>query len=183
MKIDILDSDLISDYITLLMRWNQIHKLTNYRTDRAVKENILDSIYPIKFLDSNIKTALDIGSGAGFPAIFLAMSMPDVEFTLLEPLIKKFSFLSFIVSELELKNIKVLKNRVEELEDMKFDLITSRAVSDTQKMIELSKPLIDKSSTILLYKGSSEESLDITHRRYKNQNRTYLLIKGEECLN
>lgn len=177
-----LDIELVDSYIELLLKWNQTHKLTNYKDKKAILENIEDSIYPVKFLNQDIKNCVDIGSGAGFPAIFLAMALPNVDFTLLEPLGKKFSFLSFVSSELNLKNIKVLKIRVEDLKGEKFDLVTSRAVDETNTMLRLSSHIVHKDSQIVLYKGSSEKHLNLDAIKIKNANRIYLIIKGDKCL-
>jgi 16S rRNA (guanine527-N7)-methyltransferase len=167
-------------YISELLKWNSVHKLTNYKNRKTILENIEDSIKPIEYLElSKVKSAVDIGSGAGFPAIFLAMKLENIEFTLLEPLGKKFSFLNYIATKLKLKNVRVLKKRVEELRDEKFDLITSRAVTDTKSILELSKHLTKPSSQILLYKGSSvQNELDknIECKIYTEANRNYLII-------
>lgn len=177
-----LNQEKIDLYISLLLKWNRVHKLTNYTDEKAIKDNILDSVYPVKYLNKNIKTVLDIGSGAGFPAIFLALAMPEVSFTLLEPLGKKFSFLNIVKLNLKLDNLRVLKSRVEELESEHFDLITSRAVTDTKSLIKLSKNLIDENTSLLLYKGENESDLDIPCQMINENGRFYIILEGKECL-
>ncbi len=179
MQIDKYKKDL---YIKYLLEWNKIHKLTNYKTKIEIEENIFDSIYPIKFLPE-IKTVLDVGSGAGFPAIFLAIAMPNVKFILVEPLGKKYSFLNFIKCELELNNVEVKKVRVENLESKKFDLITSRAVADAKILLNLVKNFIGDNTTLLFYKGElSQNEINFQMQKIKRDRRVYLIIKGKDVI-
>ncbi|HOI83237.1 MAG TPA: class I SAM-dependent methyltransferase, partial [Campylobacterales bacterium] len=88
-------------FCELLRTWNKTHSLTSMRRDEEFNDAILDSVYPLTFLQ-DFKSALDIGSGAGFPAIPLAILKSDANFTLCEPLSKKYAFLQFAKLELEL---------------------------------------------------------------------------------
>ncbi len=177
MQIDKTKTDL---YINYLLEWNKIHKLTNYNNKQDIEENIYDSIYPLKFLPE-FKSVLDVGSGAGFPALFLAILMPKVKFVLVEPLIKKYSFLNFIKVALELDNVEIKKARVEELEAKKFDLITSRAVADTKVLINLVKKFIGENTTLLFYKGAlADNEIDLKAQKIKRDKRVYLIIKGKD---
>lgn len=176
-----LEQKLIDEFIQYLESWNRVHKLTNYKSRKDIYRNIEDSLTPLEFLKlEKIESALDIGSGAGFPAIFLALALPNVQFRLCEPLIKKFSFLSFIKVKLKLNNVTIEKIRVQDLESLGFDLITSRAVTDTKTLLKLAKSHIKPQSQILLYKGSSEE-VDENFESFRVGNRTYLKIEGAKC--
>lgn len=166
-----------------LLEWNKIHNLTGAKTKEEVLKNIEDSIYPVKFLPKNIKNAMDIGTGAGFPGLILAFYLEDTNFLLVEPRKKRAAFLNYIISSLNLKNIKVEDKRVEEISPQKFDLITSRAVAKTDTLLKLSKPFIDKNTILLFYKGeeAEEEVKDIKNFNYdiiNNGKRKYLIIKG-----
>lgn len=175
-----IDKNKIDLYIKYLLDWNRVHKLTNYKNRKDIEANIYDSIYPIKFLPE-VKSVLDVGSGAGFPAIFLAMAMPKTKFVLVEPLVKKYSFLNFIKCELELDNVEVKKARVENLDSKKFDLITSRAVADTKILLNLVKKFIKDDTTLLFYKGGSVDSeVDFKAQKIKRDKRVYLIIKGKD---
>ena len=128
------------------------------------------------------KTLLDIGTGAGFPGMILAMALPDVKVTLVEPLKKRVSFLQFIKADLDLDNVRVVNKRVEDMDVEIFDIVTSRAVTDTNMLLELSKDFRDENSKLLFYKGQrvyDEVSNDLNHKVIKTQNRHYLLI-GED---
>jgi 16S rRNA (guanine527-N7)-methyltransferase len=164
-----------------LMNWNRIHNLTGAKTYEAIEDQIFDSIYPLTFLPKQ-KNLLDIGTGAGFPGMILGIAMPNTECTLCEPLQKRAAFLKFIVRELELTNVTVEASRVEDLEVKPYDLITSRAVTDTQTLIEWSRPFIGENTQMLFYKGEQvfEEIKGLEYSKYelisRNQ-RNYLWIK------
>ena len=122
---------------------------------------------------------LDIGTGAGFPGMILAIGMPDTQVTLVEPLAKRASFLQFVKADLNLKNVKVVKKRVEDMDSEIFNIITSRAVTDTQMLLKISKEFRDKNSLLLFYKGEKvydEVDSSLKHKIIKTDNRHYLLI-------
>ncbi len=172
------DCEMFAD---ILLQYNKTHNISGVKNHQEVIENILDSIYPIKSLNiENIKTAVDVGSGAGFPGLVLAMYLPMIEFTLFEPILKKSAFLHLAKSRLKLKNVKVVSDRIEKSRYFPADLITSRAVSDTKMLIKLTKNFITPSSIMLLYKGSDVEYELSGIKNYdiiKNKKIKYLILK------
>lgn len=107
------------------------------------------------------------------------MGLPETEVTLVEPLAKRASFLQFIKADLNLENVRVIKKRVEEMQSEIFDVVTSRAVTDTDMLLKISENFRDKNSKLLFYKGErvyDELSKDIKHKVIKMKNRHYLLI-------
>ena len=173
--------DNIAKYKEHLLRWNKIHNLTGAKDEKTVDEFIYDAVFPVSFLPK-CKNLLDIGTGAGFPGLILAMALPKTEVTLVEPIAKRASFLQFIKADLGLANVRVVKKRVEEMPSEIFDLVTSRAVTDTEMLLKLSENFRDKNSKLLFYKGErvyDEVSKNIKHRVIKTKNRHYLLI-GED---
>jgi 16S rRNA (guanine527-N7)-methyltransferase len=169
-------------FCELLRLWNKTHSLTTLRTDEEFTEAIVDSVYPLRFL-GEFESVLDIGSGAGFPAIPLAIIKKDTHFTLCEPLSKKYAFLQFAKIELELSNVTVKKNRVEELEASEFGLITSRAVANSETLINISSDLLAKNGRWLFYKGerSSTEIEGDNVEIYTKNRRHYILIRKKSC--
>ena len=167
-------------FCELLRSWNKTHSLTSMRKDEEFNDAILDSVYPLTFLN-DFKSVLDIGSGAGFPAMPLAILKSDANFTLCEPLSKKYAFLQFAKLELELNNVTVKKNRVEELEGSEFEMISSRAVANSQVLIELSSPLLKIGGNWLFYKGerSAAEIEGKNVQIYTKNRRHYVLIRKE----
>jgi 16S rRNA (guanine527-N7)-methyltransferase len=169
----------IAQYKALLEKWNKIHNLTGAKTLQQVDQFILDAFIPITFLPSVTK-AMDIGTGAGFPGMILAIALPQTHFTLVEPLSKRASFLQFVKADLGLSNVDVKALRVEQLSSEPYDLITSRAVTDTEMLLKLSKPFCSEGSLLLFYKGEKvydeiDETLD--YQIIEAENRHYLLIK------
>lgn len=169
------------EFCSLILRYNKVHNITGAKNKRAVMENIDDSLFPITFLSSKeIKNAIDIGTGAGFPGLILAMALPDVQITLFEPITKKSSFLVLAKSTLGLENVCVVNKRVEETKAFQVDLVTSRAVTDTKMLIKLCEDYLYKESKLLFYKGervSTEIQGLQGYEIYKKDRRNYLYIK------
>lgn len=168
-------------FATELLRWNKTHSLTAIRDKEGVMQNIKDSIYPLGFVD-DFGSCLDIGSGAGFPAIPLAIVKERVEFYLAEPNIKKCGFLNYIKAELGLDNVKILNCRVEDAPIKRVDLISSRAVSRVDILLELAAHIETKA--LLFYKGSKvAEEMEQTSGFTIKQNREirYLYKRLEAC--
>lgn len=171
----------IQKYKEHLFKWNKIHNLTGAKDENTIDEFIYDAIYPISFLPKT-KNLLDIGTGAGFPGMILAIGLPDTQVTLVEPLAKRASFLQFVKADLGLDNVKVVKKRVENMDSEIFELVTSRAVTDTNMLLKLSENFRDENSKLLFYKGErvyDEVSPELKHKVIKTENRHYLLI-GED---
>ncbi|MDA7816990.1 16S rRNA (guanine(527)-N(7))-methyltransferase RsmG [Sulfurimonas sp.] len=171
----------IQKYKELLFKWNKIHNLTGAKDEQTIDEFIYDAVFPVSFLPK-VKNLLDIGTGAGFPGMILAIGLPDTQVTLVEPLAKRASFLQFVKADLGLKNVKVVKKRVEEMEPEIFDMVTSRAVTETDMLLKLSENFRDEKSKLLFYKGENvynEVSSELPYKIIKTKNRHYLLI-GED---
>ena len=183
-----LNGDMIEKlelFASLLHEWNQIHNLTGAKTVEAIYDNIVDSLYPLNFIKKP-KTLLDVGTGAGFPGLVLAIALPETEVVLAEPLKKRVSFLKYAGIDLGLKNVKVEGKRVEFVEHEAFDLISSRAVTNTKLLLELTENISDAQTEYLFYKGSRvfDEIEDVQHQLdydivQKNQ-RNYLYIKAQK---
>lgn len=98
----------------------------------------------------------DIGSGAGLPGLVLALSRPDLRLTLVEPLLRRSTFLDEAVSELALDNVEVVRARAEELHGRRdFQVVTARAVAPLDRLLAWSMPLVRKGGALLAMKGSS----------------------------
>lgn len=174
----------VAKYKEHLLKWNKIHNLTGAKDERTLDDFIVDALYPLSFLPK-VNSLMDIGTGAGFPGMILALALPETHVTLVEPLAKRASFLQFIKADLNLLNVTVVKKRVEDMEAKVFDLITSRAVTDTQMLLELSKNHRDPYTKLFFYKGEKvfDELQDVPHNLQHKvievQNRHYLLL-GEQ---
>ncbi len=172
-------------YIELLQQWGRVHNLTASLHPKQIKENIIDSIYPLKFLEKS-NSLLDVGTGAGYPGMLLAIAQPDVKVYLSEPRIKRVAFLNFVKNALKLDNVTVIKQRVENIKDLKVDLITSRAVTNTALLLDLTKDISTLQTSYLFYKGSlcEEEIVQAKIDNYEiisvGEYRNYLYMKGKK---
>ncbi|KIM03431.1 MAG: 16S rRNA methyltransferase [Sulfurovum sp. AS07-7] len=176
--------DNLEKFSDILLEWNKIHNLTGAKDKKSVYENIIDAIYPVSFIDFP-KSILDVGTGAGFPGLVLAIVKEESHFTLCEPLKKRAAFLRFVVTMLGLSNVTIIAKRVEELGDICFDLITSRAVTNTKLLLNITKDQRNADTKYLLYKGSHvfDEIEDISDCELKydiftKNKRNYLYIKS-----
>ena len=167
-----------------LHKWNRVHNLTGAKDEHTLDAFIYDAIFPLSFLPQ-VDSLMDIGTGAGFPGMILAFGLPNTEVTLVEPLTKRASFLQFIKADLGLDNVTVVKKRVEQMEPKRFDIVTSRAVTDTKMLLKLSQDFRDAKSMLLFYKGEKvfDEVQDIpknTHHKIIETNNRHYLLLGEE---
>ncbi|MGP1359531.1 16S rRNA (guanine(527)-N(7))-methyltransferase RsmG [Campylobacter sp.] len=165
----------IKIYAQIFTKFNAVHSLSNYKD---IGEQVLDSIEPLEIFDLSAKTAIDVGSGAGFPAIFLALAMPQTKWHLFEPIAKKSSFLSYAKIELGLENLEVHSQKIELTDKFTADLITSRALSKTKELIRICDGFYDEKTKFLIYKGSSvmEEISGIDAQIYNEKNRNYIFF-------
>jgi 16S rRNA (guanine527-N7)-methyltransferase len=98
----------------------------------------------------------DIGSGAGLPGIVLAISRPDLRITLVEPLLRRTTFLEAVVRALGLSNVEVVRARAEELHGKReFSVVTSRAVAPLDRLLAWSMPLVRQGGELVAMKGAS----------------------------
>lgn len=161
-------TDKCETFIKLLQQWGKVHNLSGSLDRGSIEANIEDSIYPLGFVE-DFGSFLDVGTGAGFPGLIIAMARPEVVGYLIEPRAKRGAFLHFVKSTLKLDNLTILQKRVEDVNlDIEIDLITSRAVTNTKLLLDITKHLSNKNTKYLFYKGSIVES-EIEGLGIKNQ--------------
>ena len=101
-------------------------------------------------------TVCDLGSGAGLPGLVLAIARPDLRVTLVEPLLRRTSFLEEVVADLGLDTVAVVRARAEELHGgPRYDIVTSRAVAPLGKLLRWSMPMVALDGALVAMKGSS----------------------------
>lgn len=172
--------DKCETYTKMLLNYTKTHNITALKNSHEVYENIVDAVYPLRYLKAKPKCVADIGSGAGFPGLLMALFMKDVEFYLYEPLKKKSAFLHLAKAELKCKNVHIKNQRIEDEKDMIYDLVVSRAVTKTELLLDLSKNITDEKTTYLLFKGSNledEKYKNFHHEIFEKGSRKYLFIK------
>ena len=141
------------DYIALIEKWNRVYNLTAIREpEKMVSHHLLDSLAVAPHLRAT--RLLDVGSGAGLPGIPLALANPDTHVTLLDSNHKKTAFLNQAVIELKLKNAEVCSERVESWQTQnRFDVIISRAFSDMDEFVRITRHLLAPGGMFAAMKG------------------------------
>lgn len=143
--IGLLSSRLLR-YIELIAKWNSTHNLTSVRNPESmITRHMLDSLVILPHVSG--PAIVDVGSGAGFPGIPVALARPEWQVTLVESNQKKAAFLLQAVLELGLPNISVKQGRVEKIKlGNKVDTVVSRAFSSLERFMSLSKHLSENDS-------------------------------------
>lgn len=156
-------------YYKKLIAVNQVMNLTAITEKEEVyRKHFLDSLEIIRVLKNKEEyTLCDVGSGAGFPSIPLAIVQSGVQVTIIDALNKRISFLKELSTELGLTNVCAIHARAEDYAKVKrefFDVVTARAVAKLNVLAELCLPLIKLGGLFLAMKGSSgeEELLEAT---------------------
>ncbi|MCI0468563.1 MAG: 16S rRNA (guanine(527)-N(7))-methyltransferase RsmG [Nitrospirae bacterium] len=162
-QLDIELSDLMIDsfiiYLQTLKKWNRAYNLTALNSDRdIIIKHFVDSLLYLTAIPDSVKYICDIGSGAGFPGIPIAMARPELHVALIEPSRKKASFLRHIKRTLLLKNIEVLESRVEDVKERLFDIVVTRALFSVKELIQRASHVLRHGGFFILSKGQRYES-------------------------
>jgi len=121
-------------------------------------KHILDSIYFAKFLNVDFEIGIDVGTGGGFPGVILALMYPDKMFYLIDSIKKKCEHVSHFIDELEITNAKVINDRVENIKNLKADIIFSRGVGKVVDIIKWTNNVSHETTAYLFYKGEDIET-------------------------
>ena len=145
-------------YLNMLKEWNSLFNLTAIVDDeQIVEKHFLDSLIPLKYVSLIDKKVIDIGTGAGFPGMAIAIALPEVKMTLLEPNNKKIRFLTAVKDKLQLKNATIISGRAETENELRerYDVAIARAVKQLNILLELSTPLLKVKGFFIAMKSSS----------------------------
>lgn len=147
-------SEALLGFIDLLIAWNRAYNLTGTSDPREILyRHILDSLSILPWLQG--ERALDIGTGAGFPGVPLAICAPEREFHLLDSNGKKMRFLFEVKTRLRLANLTLIHGRAEEYRfEQGFDTVLSRAVASLGDLVRLGGPLLAPGGCMLAMKGN-----------------------------
>ena len=139
--------------LALLEHWNRKTNLTAISDPaKMVAGHLLDSLAVRPFVRG--PRILDIGTGAGFPGLPLAVVFPDWQFTLLDSNGKKVAFVRHACGELQLDNVTAVKARAEDYDPgTGFDTVVARALATLPRLIELSARLVGEDGQLLALKG------------------------------
>lgn len=169
-------------FVALLREWNAKMNLVSKNSLEDVwVRHVLDSLQLIKYIPENVQTLLDIGSGAGFPALVLAIAMqekmPTAKCQLVESITKKTVYLNDVKNRIGLNNVQIINSRVENLKVKNVDIVTARAVAALDVLCEYVYAMATKNTRMLFLKGCSYEQEVVAAKQkwhfdlkvYKNQ--------------
>lgn len=141
--------DQLLAYLDLIARWNRVYNLTAVREPAdMLRQHLLDCLAVVKPLaavadarpaGSRPWRVLDVGSGAGLPGIVLAIARPDWQITCVDTVAKKATFIRQVGAELGLSHLQAVHQRVEDMREPPYDLITSRAFASLADFVALTR--------------------------------------------
>ncbi|MEE6281682.1 16S rRNA (guanine(527)-N(7))-methyltransferase RsmG [Georgenia sp. MJ170] len=121
---------------------------------RLWTRHLLNATAVVPFIPEGVTEFADIGSGAGFPGVIVALMRPDLRVHLIEPMDRRVTWLTDVVAELDLDNVRVHRARAEELHgEEAFEVVTARAVASLKKLIPWTVPLLVPGGRLVALKG------------------------------
>lgn len=177
--------EMFASYMDGILDWNKKINLTAIKDkDEFIEKHFVDSVLCWNFKEySNCDTIIDIGTGAGFPGVPLAILSPDKEFMLVDSLRKRLNVIDELTAECGIENTTTVHGRAEELARNKkyreaFDICVSRAVANLATLCEYTLPFIKKGGYLLAYKGpDANEELERASKAIKVLGGRYKEIK------
>ena len=168
--------DKLNKFYKLLIEWNEKINLTRIVDEKDVYlKHFYDSLTITKEIDlSKVNTLCDVGTGAGFPGIVLKIMYPNLKVTLIDSLQKRVNYLNEIIKELELDNITAIHSRGEDYKG-NFDVVTSRAVANIEKLVKYTMHLVSKDGVFIAMKGNIDNEL--TDSIKQKLSKKYKIIK------
>lgn len=124
--------------------------------ERLWERHLINSV-SVESLVPQGSEVLDIGSGAGLPGVPLALVRPDLQVTLVEPLLRRAVFLTEVCAELSLPNVSVVRSRAEQLPDACADVVVARAVAPLPRLAEWTLRLLRAGGLLVALKGRAGE--------------------------
>lgn len=164
-EIDLTEKQLLQmdTMINFLQEYCKKVNLTAIRDrEGIIEKHLIDSVLPLTLTEADTNSrCLDIGTGAGFPAVPMMIYRPDLRFTLLDAQQKRTVYLRLLLEKLELQ-AEIIHGRAEELcrrEGYKgsYDMVTARAVGSLPLLLGYACPFLKRGGRFLAMRGSAEE--------------------------
>ena len=159
------EADSFDKYLNLLIKWQKVHRLVGSSEPSWIIDRIfLDSLLFLRALPSGARRILDVGSGAGVPGLPLKLVIPDLHLTMVESRQRRASFLSTVVRELSLRDVRVIPRRLESMvrEDADhFDAIVARCAGDVGYLFGLGAHLVQRGGMVIASGLPEEHQLPV----------------------
>lgn len=153
--------DKLLDYLHLLAEKNKVMNLTAIREEKEIIEkHFIDSLFLKDLLHENDKEIIDVGTGAGFPGLVLAICFPEKNFLLVDSVKKKVEFLNEVIENLSLENVSTSSERAEDLiinTRSKYDIGLCRGVANLRIILEYMIPFLKVNGRFLPQKLNENE--------------------------
>ena len=153
----------LDKYYEMLIEKNKVMNLTAITEfDEVLVKHFADSLSICTIIPDDVKSVCDLGTGAGFPGIPMAIAYPNLQFTLIDSLNKRIKFLQEVVDALGLTNVTLVHARAEEagrnkLYREQYDLVVSRAVANISTLSEYCLPLVKVGGYFISFKSGDIE--------------------------
>lgn len=153
-KISDNQAEKLLKFYNFLMAENEKYNLTAIKDFKdVVIKHFIDSAVATQYFYGKV---LDVGAGAGFPGVVLAILNPKLEITLVDSLNKRVNFLNSLKNELKLSNIIAIHSRIEDFQKKaEFDCVTARAVAELPTLLEYLLPFLKIGGRAIIYKGGN----------------------------
>lgn len=164
----------LENYYNVLTEENEKYNLTRIiEKEDVYLKHFYDSLTITKIININNESICDLGSGAGFPGLVLAICFPNAELTLIESNSKKCNFLNIVKESLSLQNVNIINARVEEYATENrelFDIVTARAVAPIKHLLEYGVPLVKVNGSFIAMKANIESEIKNIENYYSKLN-------------
>lgn len=155
----------LEKYLELLIQWNEQMDLTSVPKEEMAQRHFVDSLLPLlqEGLFPEGCSVIDVGTGAGFPGLVMAVAREDIRMTLLEAQQKRCTFLQAVCNALELKNVRIIHDRAETLGKSeehreRYDRAVARAVAPMNVLCEYLLPFVQVGGMAVCWKGPQVEN-------------------------
>jgi 16S rRNA (guanine527-N7)-methyltransferase len=152
----------LEHYLKLLLKWNKIYNLTAVRDENEARIlHLHDCLAIIPHLNPLPHRLLDVGTGAGLPALVVAIMRPDIQVTALDAVAKKISFVRQVIAECGLSNARAVHARIEDHHDV-YECVVSRAFASLADFVALCAPRLLLDGHLLAMKALEQEPTPAT---------------------